>query len=86
LTTGASVTVDAGYVSESILNPSAKIVAGYENIMPTFSGLVTAEGVTELVEYVKSIGPAPGAPGSAPAPAAKGAPAAKAAPAATVKP
>jgi len=63
---GVVVTVDAPYVRESILEPSAKIVAGYENIMPTFSGLVTEEGVQQLVEYVKSIGPAPGVGGSAP--------------------
>jgi cytochrome c oxidase subunit 2 len=67
LINGGSVpVVDAGYVRESILNPSAKIVAGYENIMPTFTGLVTEEGVQQLVEYVKSIGPPPGT-----APAAK---------------
>ena len=73
MNTGISVTVDAPYVRESIVNPAAKIVAGYENIMPTFSGLVTEEGLQQLVEYVKSIGPAPGtgAPSGATAPGAK---------------
>ena len=73
LTTGQVVTVNAEYVRESILNPSAKIVAGYQNIMPTFSGLVTEDGVQQLIEYVKSIGPAPGATTPAP-PAAAAAP------------
>ncbi len=54
---GQVVTADAGYVRESILYPQAKIVAGYEPIMPTFQGQVTEEGVQQLVEYVKSIGP-----------------------------
>ena len=65
LTTGATITVEAGYVRESILNPSAKIVAGYQNIMPTFQGLVTEDGIQQLIEYVKSIGPT-GTAGSAP--------------------
>jgi cytochrome c oxidase subunit 2 len=54
---GKVVTADAGYIRESILYPQAKIVAGYEPIMPTFQGQVTEEGVQQLVEYVKSIGP-----------------------------
>ena len=28
--------VDEAYIRESILNPSAKIAAGYQPIMPTF--------------------------------------------------
>ena len=51
------VTADASYVRESILNPSAKVVEGYENIMPTFKGIINEEGVQQLIEYVKSIGP-----------------------------
>jgi cytochrome c oxidase subunit 2 len=31
---GGSVKVDEGYVRESIVNPGAKIVAGFENLMP----------------------------------------------------
>src|SRR5438132_13315665 len=33
------------------LTPGAKIVAGYENIMPTYQGLVNEEGVLELIAY-----------------------------------
>ena len=43
LTTGETVTADEAYVRESILNPGAKVVAGYQNIMPTFQGQVTEE-------------------------------------------
>ncbi len=71
-----TVTVDASYVRESILNPSAKIVDGYQNIMPVFQGLVTEEGVQQLIEYVKSIGPTgsdrPAAPPASKAPASAG--------------
>ena len=56
---GATVKADEGYIRESILQPQAKIVAGYGPIMPTFQGLVTEEGVLQLIEYIKSLGPPP---------------------------
>ena len=34
---------DEAYLRESILNPQAKIVAGFQPIMPTFQGLVSEE-------------------------------------------
>ena len=37
------VIVDEAYIRESILNPSAKIAAGFQPIMPTFQGLVSEE-------------------------------------------
>ncbi|HVH26254.1 MAG TPA: cytochrome c oxidase subunit II [Vicinamibacterales bacterium] len=52
---GEMVVVDEAYVRESILNPSAKVTAGYQPIMPTFQGLVSEEGLLELIEYVKSL-------------------------------
>jgi cytochrome c oxidase subunit 2 len=52
---GATMTVDEAYVRESILNPTAKVAAGFQPIMPTFQGLVTEEQLLELVEYVKSL-------------------------------
>jgi cytochrome c oxidase subunit 2 len=56
---GGTVQADEGYIRESILQPQAKIVAGYGPIMPTFQGLVTEEGVLQLIEYIKSLGPPP---------------------------
>ena len=61
LSDGTTIKADEAYIRESILNPSAKIVSGYQNIMPTFEGLVTEEGVLQLVEYIKSLSPKPGA-------------------------
>src|SRR3954447_790351 len=55
LQNGATMTVDEAYVRESILNPSAKVAAGFQPIMPTFQGLVTEEQLLELIEYVKSL-------------------------------
>jgi cytochrome c oxidase subunit 2 len=56
---GDTVKADDGYIRESILQPQAKIVAGYGPIMPTFQGLVTEEGVMQLIEYIKSLAPPP---------------------------
>jgi len=55
LQSGETATVDEAYVRESILNPSAKVAAGFQPIMPTFQGLVTEEQLLELIEYVKSL-------------------------------
>jgi cytochrome c oxidase subunit 2 len=55
LESGSQAAVDEAYVRESILTPSAKIVRGFQPIMPTFQGLVSEEGLLELIEYVKSL-------------------------------
>jgi cytochrome c oxidase subunit II len=60
LSDGQTIKADEAYIRESILRPNAKIVAGYQPLMPTFQGLVTEEGVLQLVEYIKSLGHQPG--------------------------
>ena len=35
-----------------------KLVNGYQPIMPTFQGVVSEEQLLQLIEYVKSLGPA----------------------------
>jgi cytochrome c oxidase subunit 2 len=52
---GGTVTADDSYLRESILNPRAKVVAGYQTIMPTFQGQVTEEQLLELAAYIKSL-------------------------------
>ena len=56
---GQTVLVDEGYIRESIVNPQAKLVAGYPPIMPTYQGLISEEGLLQLVAYVKSLSSAP---------------------------
>jgi cytochrome c oxidase subunit II len=60
---GGSVVADETYIRESILNPMAKIVAGYPSIMPTFKGLVSEEGMTQILAYLKSLKREEGAQG-----------------------
>ncbi len=74
LADGSAVTADEAYIRESIVQPKAKIVAGYQPVMPTFQGLVTEEQILNLTAYIKSLQtqpvPAKGA-GIAPVPAGK---------------
>jgi cytochrome c oxidase subunit 2 len=62
---GATVIADDAYLRESIVNPQAKIVAGFQPVMPTFQGLVTEEQLLQLIAYVRSLSQ----PGATPAPA-----------------
>ena len=62
LATGARVKADEEYIRESILNPSAKVVAGFAPIMPTFQGQVSEEQVLALTEYIKSLVSTQGTP------------------------
>ncbi|HMO52225.1 MAG TPA: cytochrome c oxidase subunit II [Kiritimatiellia bacterium] len=55
LADGAKVIADENYLRESILNPQAKVVAGYAPIMPTFQGSVTEEQLGHLIAYIKSL-------------------------------
>jgi cytochrome c oxidase subunit 2 len=66
LRNGQSVTADESYIRESIVNPAARVVAGFEPLMPTYQGLVSEEGLMQLIAYVKSIPPPPAAPPAVP--------------------
>jgi cytochrome c oxidase subunit 2 len=53
LADGTTVTADDAYISESILNPTAKVVAGYSPIMPPFK-LTDAE-IADIIAYIKTL-------------------------------
>ena len=73
LDSGQTVLADDAYIRESILQPGAKITAGYKNIMPTFQGLVSEEQVLQLIAYIKSLGGPQGpSPSAAPPAQTKG--------------
>ena len=63
---GRTVVADESYIRESILTPSAKIVQGYQPIMPTFKDQVSEEEIVQLIRYIKELKPA----GASAAPAA----------------
>ena len=55
---GEAVVADEGYFRESVLNPRARLVAGYQSIMPTFQGQVSEDQLLQLLAYVRSQKPA----------------------------
>ncbi len=52
---GATVLVDESYVRESMMQPQAKVVEGFEPIMPTFQGLLRENEIRGLVAFIKSL-------------------------------
>jgi cytochrome c oxidase subunit 2 len=56
---GGEVVVDENYIRESIVSPRAKIVAGYQALMPSFKDQLSEDELLALVEYVKSLSPPP---------------------------
>jgi cytochrome c oxidase subunit 2 len=67
LASGDTVVADESYVRESILDPSAKVVAGYQPVMPSFQTQVSEEQLISLIAYIHSLQiPAEGAPAAPP--------------------
>ncbi len=59
LSTGETVKADEQYMRDSILLPGKQIAAGYDNIMPSYSGQLSEEEVMELIAYLESIADEP---------------------------
>ncbi len=66
LNNGKEVLVDADYVQESMMQPSAKVVSGFEPIMPTFQGLLRPHEIQGLMAFIKSLGNDPNGGPAAP--------------------
>lgn len=52
---GSRVTADENYIRESILDPTAKVVAGYQAVMPTYKGRLKDREISALIEYIKTL-------------------------------
>ncbi|HEY3353825.1 MAG TPA: cytochrome c oxidase subunit II [Polyangia bacterium] len=55
LSTGQTVLVDDNYVRESVMDPQAKVVQGFQPVMPTFRGKLTDKQMNALIDYIKSL-------------------------------
>ena len=55
LADGSTVKVDDAYIRESILNPGAKIVEGYPNVMTPYQGQLKEREIVGLIEYIKTL-------------------------------
>jgi cytochrome c oxidase subunit 2 len=57
LADGRTVVADENYLRESIMNSQAKVVQGYQPIMPAFQGTVSEENLLQLIAYIKTLKP-----------------------------
>jgi cytochrome c oxidase subunit 2 len=55
LATGEQVVAGDAYLRESILRPAAKVVAGYQPVMPPYENQLSEEDILELIAYIKSL-------------------------------
>jgi len=54
VTGGGTVTADENYIRQSILEPTAVVVAGYDPVMPTYQGRLSDAEITAIIEYLKA--------------------------------
>lgn len=52
---GSVITADENYLRTSILNPGAQIVAGYQNVMPSYASQLGEDQINQLIAYIKSL-------------------------------
>ncbi|CAN5620359.1 cytochrome c oxidase subunit II [soil metagenome] len=55
LATGNHVVVDEAYLTESMMDPNAKLAAGFAAVMPSYQGLLAPEDTAALLEYIRSL-------------------------------
>jgi cytochrome c oxidase subunit 2 len=55
LSDGSEITADENYIRQSIVEPMADLVAGYEPVMPTYAGKLKDQEITAIIAYLKSI-------------------------------
>ena len=54
-TSGEKLVADENYIRESILEPQAKIVAGFDPVMPTYQGLMKDREIDAIIAYLKTL-------------------------------
>jgi cytochrome c oxidase subunit II len=52
---GGTVVADEGYLTESMMDPRAKVVKGFQPVMPTFQGRIPGPEVAAIVEFIKTL-------------------------------
>ena len=50
-----TIVVDDEYIKNSILNPNADLVEGYQPLMPSLQGLISDDEIRALIEYIKTL-------------------------------
>lgn len=52
---GTTVRADAAYITQSMMDPMAQLVAGYQPLMPTYQGRITPGETAAIVELIKRL-------------------------------
>lgn len=55
MASGETVTADENYIQESILDPMAKVRAGFQPVMPPFAGQLSEKEIEGLIAFIKSL-------------------------------
>jgi cytochrome c oxidase subunit 2 len=50
---------DENYFRESILEPKAKVVAGYNPVMPSYKGQLSDDDIDSIIAYLKTLASSP---------------------------
>jgi cytochrome c oxidase subunit II len=62
LESGGEAVADAAYLTESIMDPLAKVHRGFQAVMPAYLGLISTPDVAAMVELIKSLRDVPHGP------------------------
>ena len=54
-TDGTTATADDDYIKQSILDPTAHVVAGFAPIMPSYKGILSDREIEDLTAYIKTL-------------------------------
>ncbi len=54
-TDGSTGVVDENYIRESIAYPNAKLVQGYQPVMPSYEGTFSDDDLSAIIEFIKSL-------------------------------
>ncbi len=62
-TEGRSVLVDGDYIKESILDPNASVIEGFQPVMTPYAGILDDREIGAIIEFLKTISDRGDAPG-----------------------
>lgn len=52
---GRNVVADEAYLTRSMMEPNAEVVAGYKGLMPTYQGKLSAPDAAAITEFIKTL-------------------------------
>lgn len=55
LADGKTVVADENYLRESIIDPTAKMVKGFQPVMPSYKGMIKDDDIAAIIDYLKTL-------------------------------